>query len=314
MFINALGYYIPSQRVPNSYFLELNGLTSEWIEQRTGILTRSKVSENEDAHTMGIDAVKNAIPNLPYDIKDIDLIVAASYSPIDTVATLAHVAQREFQMEKAKAVYASSACSSLVNGLEIIEGYFAMNKASKALLICSENNTYYSNQSDPKAGHLWGDAAVAFFVSKEKIKESEAEIIDIYTRGLGNIGKGPHAVTLRPKEDGITMPDGRDVFMHACKYMIDALENITRNNNLTINDLSYIICHQANKRIVANVAHQLKLSDEVFLNNISELGNTGSASTGLVLAQNFNKFVKNDLVGLCVFGGGYSSGGFLVKF
>jgi 3-oxoacyl-[acyl-carrier-protein] synthase III len=162
MFINALGYYIPSQRVPNSYFWELNGLTSEWIEQRTGISTRSKVSENEDAHTMGLDAVRDAVKKLPYDIKDVDLIVSASYSPLDTVATLAHIVQREYQIENAKAVYASSACSSFVNGLEIIEGYFAMNKAEKALLICSENNTYYSNPSDPKAGHLWGDAAVAF--------------------------------------------------------------------------------------------------------------------------------------------------------
>ena len=314
MFINANGYYSPEERVPNEHFLELNGLTSEWIEQRTGIKTRSKAAAEEDAHTMGLKAIEDAISKLPYSVEDVDLIVAASYSPLDTVATLAHVAQREFNMPNAKAVYISSACSSLVNGLEIIEGYFAMGKAKKALLISSEHNTYYSNPSDPKAGHLWGDAAVAFFISKEQCKEGEAEILDIYTRGLGHIGKGPMGVCLKPKEDGITMPDGRDVFMHACKYMIDALEHITSTNNMTVEDLTYIICHQANKRIVANVAHQLKRDESAFLNNIEELGNTGAASTGLVMAQFEDTFKPGDIVGLCVFGGGYSSGGVLVKF
>lgn len=314
MYINALGYYIPSERVPNEYFLELNGLTSEWIEQRTGIKTRSRVAEGEDAHTMGLEAVRNALPKLPYKTEEVDLIISASYTPIDTVATLAHIAQREFHMPNAAALYLSSACSSLVNALEVAECYFAAGKASKALIICSEHNTYYSNPSDPIAGHLWGDAAVAIFVSKEQIGEKEPEILDVVTRGLGHVGKGPEGVYLRPKEDGIVMPDGRDVFMHACKYMIDALETLTSRNKISIEELNYIICHQANKRIVANVAHQLKRDEATFLNNISELGNTGSASTGLVMAQQYDTFKPGDLVGLCVFGGGYSSGGFLVRF
>lgn len=165
MYINATGYYVPATRVPNEHFLELNGLTSEWITQRTGIRSRSKVGEGEGHNSMGLNAIKDALKTLPYDIKDVDLIVSAAYSPYDTVATLAHIAQREFNIENAKAVYASSACSSFVNGLEIIEGYFAMGKASKALIVCSEHNTYYANETDKVCGHLWGDAAVAFFVS-----------------------------------------------------------------------------------------------------------------------------------------------------
>ena len=108
--------------------------------------------------------IEDAIKNLPYDIKDIDLIVSASYSPYDTVATIAHLAQRKYDIPNMRALYASAACSSFVNGLEIVEGYFASGKAKKALLVCSEHNTYYSNESDPKCGHLWGDAAVAFFL------------------------------------------------------------------------------------------------------------------------------------------------------
>lgn len=313
MFINATGFYIPEGRVSNDHFLEVNGLTSDWILQRTGIKTRSKAGEGENTQTMGFAAIRSAIPALPYPVEDVDLVVSACYSPYDTVATLAHWAQKEFNIEKAKALYLSSACSSFANGLEVVEGYFAMNKASKALIICSEHNTYYSNESDPKCGHLWGDAAVALFVSKEPQKEGEAEILDIFTKGLGHIGKGPEAVHLKPKEEGISMPEGRDVFMHACKYMIDVLENMTSKQNITIADLDYIICHQANMRIVANIAHLLNLDESRFLNNIQELGNTGSASAMLVLAQNIAKMKKGTKVGLTVFGGGYSSGGFLVR-
>lgn len=314
MFINAMGHYVPAGRVDNDYFFNINGLTSEWILQRTGIKTRSKAGENEDANTMGLQATREAVSKLPYDVTDVDLVVCACYSPIDTVGTLAHIAQREYNMGKAKAVYVSSACSSFANGLEIVEGYFALGKATKALVICSEHNTNYSNEADPKTGHLWGDAAVAMFVSKEEQVAGEPQILEVFTRGLGHIGHGPEGVSLKPKTDGITMPYGKDVFVHACKFMCEVLDTMTAHNGLAIADLSYIICHQANLRIVANIQHQLSVDPARFLNNIEELGNTGSASSVLVLSQNVDRMRKGDLVALTVFGGGYSSGGFLIRF
>lgn len=313
MYINSTGYYVPELRVNNDYFLNVNGLSDEWIYKRTGIRSRSKAAEDEGHNSMGIASIEDAVKSLPYDIKDVDLIVSASYSPYDTVATLAHVAQQKFGIEGARAVYVSAACSSFVNGLEIVETYFAAGKATKALLICSEHNTYYSNEHDPKAGHLWGDAAVAYFLSKDKVSDSDVEVKAIYTCGLGNVGKGPEGVILRPKENGIEMPDGRDVFVNACTYMIKALDRVTAPYGMKPADLDYIITHQANKRIVAQVAHQLDLTDDHFLNNIEEYGNTGSASCALVFAENRDKFKKGDKIGLTVFGGGYSCGAFLVE-
>lgn len=309
-----MGHYVPSARIDNDYFEKVNGLTSDWIVQRTGIYSRSKAGEGENTDSMAIAAIDDAITRLPYDVKDVDLIVAAFYAAYDTVATPAHVAQQHYQIHGAKAVYASAACSSFINGLEIIEGYFASGKATKALLICTEHNTYYSNESDPKAGHLWGDAAVAYFISKDRVSENDVEILDVFTEGLGDIGKGPAGVKLRPKEDGITMPDGRDVFIHACKYMIYALNHSLEHTGLKIEDLDKLICHQANKRIVAQVAHQLDKPIDDFLNNIETLGNTGSASAALVLSQNAGNFKKGDKVALMVFGGGYSCGCFIVRF
>lgn len=314
MYINSMGLYIPAERVGNDHFAEVLGLSDEWIVQRTGIHTRSKAAADENVNTMAIEAIDDALKRLPYDIKEVDLIVAAAYSVYDTVATTAHEAQRRYDINHAKAVYVSAACSSFINGLEVVEGYFASGKATKALLICSEQNTYYSNEHDPKSGHLWGDAAVAYFISKDRVADTDHKILSVFTEGLGNVGRGPGGVRLRPKEDGITMPDGRDVFIHACRYMIYALKKSLEHNNLQIEDISKLICHQANKRIVAQVAHQLGKPMEDFLNNIEELGNTGSASAPLVLAQKADENLKKgDKVALMVFGGGYSCGCFIVE-
>jgi len=313
MFINATGVYVPEERVHNSHFLEVNGLTSEWIEQRTGIVTRSKAKPEENITTMGLDAIRDALHKLPYDITDVDLIVSASYSPYDTVATAAHVAQHEFNMEKAKAFSISSACSSFLNALEIVEGYFAIGKATKVLILSADKNSAYANEADPKSGHLWGDAATAFFISKERITNNDQEIIDIYTEGLGHLSKGPNAVQLRPRDGGIMMPEGRDVFIQACTYMPKNVLYLLEKNSLDLKDLSYFIGHQANMRIMSNIAKQLDLPEEKFLHNIEELGNTGSVSSALVYAQNVDRFKKGDLVAITVFGGGYSAGACLIR-
>jgi 3-oxoacyl-[acyl-carrier-protein] synthase-3 len=313
MFINATGFYVPEERVHNDYFLELNGLTGEWIEQRTGIKTRSKAKPEENINTMGLEAIRKTLPKLPYDITEVDLIISASYSPYDTVATSAHIAQCAFRMDRAKAFYISSACSSFINALEIVEGYFALDKASKALILPADKNSAYANETDPKSGHLWGDAAAAFFVSKERVTEQDQQILDIYTEGLGHLSKGPEAVQLRPRDGGIMMPEGRDVFMQACTYMPKNVLFLLEKNGYTLDDLSYFIGHQANMRILSNIAKQLDLPEEKFLHNIEELGNTGSVSSALVYAQHDCTFKKGDLVAITVFGGGYSAGACLIR-
>ncbi len=313
MYINAIGYYIPENRISNEYFKELNGLDPDWIIQRTGIETRSRCGENENIDTMAFEAVENALPHLPYSIQDVGLIVAAHYCAYDTVGTVAHKIQRRYEISGAKALYASSACSSFVNGLEIVEGYFAMGKANRALLICSEQNSYYSDDHDSKAGHLWGDAAVAYFISNDKESEKDIEILGIFTEGLGDLGKGPDGVMLRPKENGIQMPDGRDVFLYAVKYMQYAMEKNLNDCDLTKDDINYFITHQANMRIVKQLAHMMEVPMERFLNNIQELGNTGSASAPLVLAQHKKELNKGDKLTLMVFGGGYSCASFTIR-
>jgi 3-oxoacyl-[acyl-carrier-protein] synthase-3 len=291
MYINSIGHYIPSQRVDNAYFEKILGFNDEWFASHTGMRTRSKAGKDENNHTMGLMAIEAALPSLPYLITDVDLIIHASYTPLDTVGTFAHVAQQKYNMEKAKAFHITSACSTFVNALEIAQAFFATGKASKALIVASEHNTMYNDETN----------------------EKEAKIVDVFSKGLGHIGKGPEGVYLRPKTEGLTMPFGRDVFLHACGQMIDALSNILSNNDLKMSDLNYIIPHQANKRIISNIAKQLQLDLDRFPGNIEYLGNTGCASTPIVLSEQWNTFNKGELISITVFGGGYSSGSFLVR-
>ena len=313
MYINTTGYYIPEKRIQNDYFTDVNGLTSDWILQRTGIQTRSRATEKETIEYMCGEAVKNALPQLPYNIDEVDLIIFASYTPSDTIATVGHIIQREYNIANAKVFYLSSACSSGLNAMEIIKSFFMTKMATKALLICADRNSSYSDDTDCMSGHLWGDAAVAYFLSNDAQTQNDAEVIDINTQGLGHVGLGPKGVFLNLENNSLQMPYGKDVFMQACTYIAKNTREIVEKNKFMITELSYFIGHQANMRILKNVAKQLDLPDEKVLSNISELGNTGSTSALLVYAQNQEKLRSENLICISVFGGGYSAGACLIR-
>lgn len=314
MYINTTGYYIPETRVANDYFTQVNGLTSEWIYQRTGIKTRSRASEKETMNYMCEKAVRNALPNLKYNLEDVDMIVFASYTPTDTIATVGHHIQREFKIMDAKVFHISSACSSAINALETIYAFFSSQMASKALLICAERNSTYSDDANCMSGHLWGDGATAYFISDRPNTAKDPQVINISSQGLGHIGQGPQGVYLNLKNGGLQMPYGKDVFMQACTYITQNTRDIVEECGYTMTDLTFFIGHQANMRILKNVMHELQLPEDKLLSNIEELGNTGSASALLVFAQNYGKYKSGDLVCISVFGGGYSAGSCLIKF
>lgn len=313
MYINAVAHYLPATLLPSEYYTKLTGLTEEWIYSRSGIRTRRRAQSGENTNTMSVEAVKAALDRLPYPIRDIDLIVGATYTPYDTVGTLAHAVQSGFDISKARAISVSSACSSFLNALEIVEGYFATHKARKALVIAAEHNSAYSDDSDGQSGHLWGDGAAAVFVSKERYGNDGLEILDIHTAGLGHVGKGPEAVYLRPNEGGLKMPHGRDIFVHATKYMVSEMESLLARNHVALEDVTYLIPHQANMRIINHITQSLALRDNQVIINIEDAGNTGSASTAIALSQNWDRFNTGDFIAITVFGGGYSSGAMLLR-
>lgn len=308
MYLNSTGYYIPAKRMDNKYFSALHGVDEEWFEQRTGMHTRSRALENETIDYMGVKAVEKAIDNLIYDPQETDLIIFASYTPSDTISTTGHIIQKEYNMSNAKVFHLSSGCSSAINGMEIINSFFKTGISSKALLVCAERNSTYANDHDIQSGHLWGDAAVCFFFSSQSIESGEAELIDITSQGLAHIGMGPGAVCMKPKEDGLKMPNGKDVFIQACTYMYRLTKDIVKRNGYKIEDLNYFIGHQANQRILNRVCNSLEIPHTKSLTNLKEYGNTGCVGALLVFAENLHKFKAGDLIGISVFGGGYSTG------
>ena len=313
MYINLASHYIPSNVIPNSYFLDKNGMDDESIIRKSGIKNRRRTSANENVNTMAISAIENGLDKLPYDITEVDLIIGATYSPYDTVGTLAHVVQQKYNINGAVVFSVSSACSSFLNAVEIAEGYFAMGKAKKALIVTSEHNWAYLNESDPVSAHLWGDGASAVFISKERVTEKDHEVIGVNTEGHATIGRGPNGVCLKPFDGGISMPDGKDVFYNAIKFMSEKTMAILSHGGCSLEQLDYLIPHQANMRIINNVAETLNFPIEKVVINMVEFGNTGSASSSIGYSQIFNSMKKDELAVITVFGGGYSSGAMLVR-
>lgn len=313
MYINAASHYLPVMLIPNEYYNDLAGLSEEWIYKRSGIRTRTRAHEDENTNTMAIEAVKPSIDRLPYAVQDVDLIVGATYTPYDTVGTLAHAVQRFFDIPDARVISVSSACSSFLNAIEIVEGYFATGKATKALVVVSEHNSAYSDDRDEQSGHLWGDGAAAVFISQKRVSEKDIEIIDLNTQGLGHVGKGTEAVYLRPNEGGLRMPFGKDIFVNASKYMISEVKEIMEKNNFPLEEIVHVIPHQANSRIIGQVVESLRLRNGELIMNIEETGNTGCASTLIAFSQNWERFQKGELIVITVFGGGYSSGAMLLR-
>ncbi|MEM9987361.1 MAG: ketoacyl-ACP synthase III, partial [Bacteroidota bacterium] len=285
MFINAIDHYYPEQVIPNAYFQNINGMTEEWMESRTGIRERRKAGPDENTETMALAATQRAWQKLPYPVEDLGLIVAATYSPHDTVATLGHVIQHDLPVGEVPVVTITSACSSLLNALEIVQGYFAMGKAETALVVVSDHNTRFANEEDTKAGHLWGDGAAALFVSQARKADSDFQILDILTGGAAHVGKNLEGVKLIPDGPGILMPNGRDVFIHATQYMSKISQQIVERNGKQLEDLSWLIPHQANFRISKKVAEDLGLPLDKVVSNIQYLGNTGCAGCGIAFSE-----------------------------
>jgi 3-oxoacyl-[acyl-carrier-protein] synthase III len=313
MYINGLSEYLPERVVDNQFFSERTGRDPSWFETRTGMRQRRRAGPGENANTMAIEAVARLQSALPAGLGPVDLILGGSYTPWDTIATIAHVVQRQFALENARALYISSACSSFLNALELTAAYFESGRSKNALVIMSEHNSLYSKDDDPQSGHLWGDGASAMLISKDRTPGSFMKILDVTTSSLAHLGSGPEGVYLCIKNEGLVVPKGRDVFQHACRSMEEDSRAMLKKHGLTLADIRLFVAHQANKRIVDHVAQTLGLESDRVANTVETLGNTGCASVPISLLHYRHTLKSGDYVLLVAFGGGYSSGAALAR-
>lgn len=313
MYIHAIGHYFPDEKIDNAYYSQTTGLAEEDILKKTGIKERRKAGPAENANTMALDAVQRMMKSLDFPITDIDLIVSASYTPWDTIATPSHEIQRKYGIKNARALMISTACSSFVTAVEVVESYFATGKAHRALVVVSEHNTAYNDDNNPQSGFLWGDGAAAMVITSEKLSEDDMTVVDLFTQGLADISKGPGGVYCQPIAKRIQMPEGKDVFVNATTYITRHTRELLERNNYTAEDLDYLIPHQANMRIITKVGKDLPIKTNKVITNIEYLGNTGCAGAAIGLSEHWNRYRKDELIAIAVFGGGYSSGVMLLK-
>lgn len=314
MDIVAGAAYLPDRVADNHYFAELTGRAPEWFERATGIARRRRAGPDENTNTMAIAAVERLRESSDIDLSEIDLVLGASYTPWDTVGTMAHAVQRHYGLAGAKAIYLSTACSSFINALELAAAYLETGRSRRALIIAAEHNSLYTDDRDEQAGHLWGDGAIAVVVEMPQPGAGGSlRVLDIDSRGLADVGMGPNGVYLQPRNAGLVMPNGKDVFQNACREMENTARAMLERNGLSISDIRLLVPHQANDRIISQIADRLGFSDAQVGRTIRELGNTGCASTAITLLRYQHVLAPGDVAMLVTFGGGYSTGCALLR-
>jgi len=299
--------YLPELVLSNQSLSKITGKDEVWFEKRTGIIERRRAATTETNWSLGIKAVEK----LSNQLSDVDMIIGATYTPSDTLGAIGYRIQKHFEIKNARVINISTGCSSFINAVEIGEQFIKSRLTSKILIVASELNSQYSVDDDLMGGHLWGDGAGAIILSKNST--SGNKVLGTYSKGLGHIGNGPEAINLIPYNGGLKMINGRDVFYHACQEMKASCIQILTQTNLTLEDIDFIIPHQANQRIIDRLIAELDLNPNIVLSNIRKVGNTGSASTLIAMAQNQDLLKSGDKVLFTVFGGGYSTGAMIIE-
>jgi len=314
MWITSIGTYIPAEVRDNAFYAQATGWTAERVGKSAGISTRHVAGPDEDAFTMALAATEDCLRRANDAGGKPDLIISGSYTPTDLIGTIAHRLQRALHLRAARALYISTGCSSMLNAMEIAEGYFATEKSRVCIATASEHNTLYCDPSDEVCGHLWGDGAGAFLLSSSRPAGGlSLRVLALTTRGHGDEGRGPDAVYLKPRGGGLRMPAGADVFRHAVECMCAAARAVLESTGLTIDAMRYFVPHQANQRITDRVAERLGCSPSRVVSNISCYGNTGSAGAVLALASIAGQLRTGEHALIAVFGGGYSSGAVILR-
>lgn len=318
--IKGIGAYTPSKIVTNDDLSKIVETSDEWIRSRTGIKER-RISQGEDTSYMGIKASEKAIELANLQREDIDLIVFSTCTPDMFIPSSACIVQKEMGLKNAVAFDLNAACSGFVYGIDVARSLMKTNNYKNALVIGSENLSKVINWEDRKTCVLFADGAAAVVLSKS---ESEG-IIDSICKSYGDNGeflsiggreiKNPFMDKSISKYQYLDM-DGSEIFKFATSSVISSIKDILQKNNMTIDDIDYIVPHQANVRIIEYVAKKLKTSMDKFYMNIDTYGNTSSASIPLALNEMYNKGIlqKDQNLLLVGFGGGLTYGSCLIKW
>ena len=321
--ITGTGAAVPEKILTNFDLEKIIDTSDEWIVTRTGIRERRIASEGEYTSTFATLAAERAMEMAGVTADQIDLIVLATITGDYPWPATACIVQGNIKAVNAVAFDVSAACSGFVYALSVASNFIRTGSAKKALVIGAEVLTRIMDYSDRNTCLLFGDGSGAVVLEAAEGEEgvcdalikSDGNYVDLlYQPGYGSRNPGARAKT----DDHLAYLNmqGNEIFKLAVRAMEEAAVKVLEMNGLQESDLSLLIPHQANKRIIDAIAKRLALPDEKVYVNLHNYGNTSAASIPIALdeANRAGRISKGDLVMFVAFGGGLTWGAVPVRW
>ena len=306
--IIATGSYLPKKVMTNYELEKLVDTSHEWIYERTGIVKRCIAEDNESSVDMAYNASIDVIERSGLDIKCIDMIIVATTTPERVFPSSAVLLQNKLNIDNCFAFDVNAACTGFIYALDIADKYIQNKSASNVLVVGSEKMSSIVDWNDRNTCVLFGDGAGAVLVTASNDP-------GIISSTIGSNGSYKDLLTVNPDSDFIEMK-GNDVFKIAVTTMGKLASETLKNNNLNIEEIDWLIPHQANSRIINAIAKKISLPAEKIIMTIDVHGNTSAASIPLAMDHAFVKghLKKDNIVLLEAFGAGFTWGSTLLKF
>jgi 3-oxoacyl-[acyl-carrier-protein] synthase-3 len=320
--ISAVGKYVPDYILTNKELETYVDTNDEWITSRTGIKER-RILKGEGLGTsyMAIKAAEDLLQKSNTKAEDIDLVIVATATPdLPVAATAAHVATN-IGATNAFSYDLQAACSSFLYGMSTASSYIESGRYKKVLLIGADKMSSIIDYTDRATCIIFGDGAGAVLFEPT---EDGLGFQDEYLRSDG-IGRDflrieaggsilpPSEETVKNKQHFVHQ-EGKTVFKYAVSNMADVSEKMLTRNNLTEEDIQWLVPHQANKRIIEATANRVGVGSDKVMMNIHRYGNTTSATLPLLLADYENQLKKGDNLIFAAFGGGFTWGAIYLKW
>ena len=320
--ITAVGGYVPDFVLSNKILETMVDTNDEWITSRTGIKER-RILKGEGLGTsyLAIKAAQDLIAKGNIDPLEIDLVILATTTPDLPVASTAVYVATEIGATNAFGYDLQAACSGFLFGMSTASAYIQSGKYKKVLLIGADKMSSIIDYTDRATCIIFGDGAGAVLF------EPNHEGLGIQDEFLRSDGIGreylkidaggsilPASAETVANKQHTVFQDGKTVYKYAVSGMADVSEKILERNNLTKDDVNWLVAHQANKRIIDATASRIGLEEDKVLVNIERYGNTTSGTLPLVLFDFEKKFKKGDNIIFAAFGGGFTWGSIYLKW
>ncbi len=306
---------LPKCRKSNDDLSTFLDSSDEWISQRTGIRERA-VCTDETLTDLLTQAANQALERAGITAQELDLILCATIRGDYITPSQACVIQKEIGAS-CPAMDISAACTGFIYALDVAAGYFARKKVKKVLVLAGDCMTRMMDWSDRSTCVLFGDGAGAVVLGEGE----NLMAIQLTANGNVDVLNIPHVggdspFDKLPKSQSYLSMNGKEVYKFAVSSMYRDVQTVCDQAGVKVEDVDWIVPHQANLRIIEAAAHKLKVSGEKCLTGIENLGNTSAASIPIVLdrANTEGKFKAGDLLVLTAFGAGLTTGACVLRW